>query len=134
MVKFSRGDFIKKKLSFLSYNKKYVVHHDRLSTPFLSGRPLEPRALEVNANLLENEQDSEKGTLPVRNPEEALMRTRSGRVVKSTRNKDFEYCFMLPCFNLSSLSVTSALGAHLQSTPLIFKALVAHLLLMPSTS
>ena len=69
-------------------------------------------ALELNANPQENEKDSENGTLPVGNPEEALMRTRSGRVVKSTRNKNFEYSFMLFSFNLSSPSVTSALGEH----------------------
>ena len=118
----------------LSSNRKYVVHHDRLSNPLLSGKPLKFRALEPNANPQKNEQDSEKGTLPVRDLEEALMRTRSGRTVKSTRNKDFEYSFMLPSFNLSCPSVTSSLGAHLQSTPLTLKALEAHLLLMPMTS
>ena len=118
----------------VSSNRKYVVHHDRLSNPLLSGKPLEPRALEVNANPQENEQDSEEGTLPVRNPDKALMRTRSGRTVKSTRKKDFDYSFILPSFNLSCPSVTSALGARLQSTPLTLKALEAHLLLMPSTS
>ena len=40
---------------------------------------------------------------------------------------------MLPSFNLSCPSVTSALGAHLQSTPLTSKALEAHLVLMAST-
>ena len=115
-------------------NRKYVVHHDLLSNPFLSGKPLEPRELELNANPQDNEQDLEKGTLPVRNPEEALMRTRSGRTVKSTRNNNFEYSFMLPSVNMSCPSVTSALGAHLQSTPLTSKALEAHLLLMLSTS
>ena len=78
--------------------------------------------------------DSEECTLPVQNPEEALMRTRSGRTVKSARNKDFEYSFMLPSFNPSCPSVTSALGAHFQSTPLTSKALEAQLLLMPMTS
>ena len=62
------------------------------------------------------------------------MRTLSGRTIKSTRNKNFEYSFMLSSFNLSCPSVTSALGAHLQSTLLTSKALEAHLLLMPSTS
>ena len=87
-------------LKELSSNRKYVVHHDRLSNPLLSDKPLEPSALKLNANPQENEKDSEEGTLPVRNPEEALMRTSSGRTVKSTINKDFEYSFMLPCFNL----------------------------------
>ena len=79
----------------LSSNRKYVVHHDRLSNPLLSGKSLEPTALDVNANSQENEQDSEEGTLPVLYPEEALMRTRSNRIFKSTKNKDFEYLFML---------------------------------------
>ena len=99
-------------------NRKYVVHHDCVSNPFFSGKPLESRALEANANQQENEQDSEEGTLPVRNPEEALNRTRSGHTVKSTRNKDFEYSFMLPSFNLSCPTVTSAIGAQLHSNPL----------------
>ena len=110
----------------ISSNRKYVVHHDRLSNPLLSDKPLEPRALEVNANPQENEHDPEEGTLPVRNPEEALMRTRSGSTVKSTRNKDFEYSFVLPSVTSSFPSVTSALGAHLQSTHLTSKALEAH--------
>ena len=110
------------------------MHHDRLSNPLLSGKPLEPRASEVNANIQENEQDFEEGTLPVLNPEKAIMRTRSGRTVKSTRNKTFEYSFMLISFDLSFPSVTSALGAHLQSTLLTSTAIEAHLLLMPSTS
>ena len=121
-------------LTELSSNRKYVVHHDRLSNPFLSDKPLEPRALELNENPQENEQNSEEGTLPVRHPDKSLMRTRSGRTVKSTRNKDFEYPFIFPSFNLSCPSVMSALGARLQSTPLTSKALEAHLLLMPSTS
>ena len=41
---------------------------------------------------------------------------------------------MLSSFNPSCPSVTSALGARLQSTPLTSKAIEAHLLLMPSTS
>ena len=40
-----------------SSNRKYVVHHVRLSNPLLSDKPLEPRLLEFNANPHENEQD-----------------------------------------------------------------------------
>ena len=76
-----------------------------MSNPLLSDKPLEPRALELNFNPQENELDSEEFSLPVWNPEEELMRTRSGRTVKSNRNKDFEYSFMLPSFNLSCPSV-----------------------------
>ena len=104
-------------LTELSSNRKYVVHHDRLSNPLLSDKPFEPRALELNANPQENEQDSQEGTLPVRNPEEALIRTRSGRTVKSTRNKDFDYLFMLFRLNLSCPSGMSAIAARVQSTP-----------------
>ena len=107
----------------LSSNRKYVGHHDRFSNLLLSDKPLDPRALKLNANPQENEQDSEECTLPVRNPEEALMRTRSGRTVKLTRNKDFDYLFVLPSLNLSCPSSMSALAARLQSTPLTSKAL-----------
>ena len=119
----------------LSSKRKYVVHHDRFSNPLHSDKPLKHRALEYNANPQENEQDSEEGTLPIRNFEDALMRTRSGRTVQSTRNKDyFEYSLMLSSFNLSCPSVMSAFGERNQSTTLSSKALEAHLLLMPSTS
>ena len=73
-----------------SSNRKYVGLNDRLLNSLRVDKLLEPRALEVIANPQENKQNSEEGTLPVRDPEEALMRTRSGRVDKSTRNKTFE--------------------------------------------
>ena len=71
-------------------DRKYVVHHDRLSNPLLSGKEFAPRELEANANPQENEQDPEEDFEPVVNPEEALIHTRSGRTVKSTKMKDFE--------------------------------------------
>ena len=115
-------------------NRKYIIHHDRFSNLLCSGKPLDPRALEVTANPHKKEQDSEEGKLPVRDHEKALMCTRSGRSVKLTKNKDFELLFMLLSFNLSCPSVTSSIGAHLQSTLWTLKALVAQLLLIPSTT
>ena len=95
-------------------------------------KPLKPRALKVNANPQKNEQDSEKDTLPERDPEKSLMSTSSSRIVKSTRNKNFKYLFMLPSLNMSSPSVASALRAHLHPNFLTSTALKAHLFLMPS--
>ena len=43
-----KGDVVT--LRELFSNRKYVVYYVRLSNPILSGRPLEPRALELNAN------------------------------------------------------------------------------------
>ena len=53
------------------------------------------------------------------------MRTPSGPVIKSTKTRDFKYSFLLSCYSILSLSIISALGAHLQSIPLTSKALVA---------
>ena len=80
----------------LSTGREYVTHHDRLSNPLLSGKETESREIESNANLRENEKEPEADQLPVGNPEEALMRTRVGRIVKPPRNPDFEYSFLLP--------------------------------------
>ena len=98
-------------------DRKYVIHHDRLSNPFLSGKEFAPRKLEANANPQENEQDPEEDFESVVNLEEALIRTRSGLTVKSTKMKSFEYNFMLPSYNVLSPSISSSLEIHLQSTP-----------------
>ena len=100
---------------------------------FSRAKSFSPRELESNANPQENEQDPKEDFEPVVNPEEALIRTRSGCTVKSTRKKDFEYNFMLPSYNVLSPSISSSLETHCQSTPLTSKALAAHLLLLPST-
>ena len=77
-------------LQEIDSDRKYVVHHDRLSNPLLSGKEFAARELEANSNFQENEQDPEEDFEPVVNPEEALIHTRSGRTVKSTKKKDFE--------------------------------------------
>ncbi len=41
-------------------DRKYIIHHDRLSNPLLSGTKFAPRELEANANPQENEQDPEE--------------------------------------------------------------------------
>ena len=92
------------------------------------------RVLENNANPQENEKYPEEDMLPVGNSEETLMRTRSGRVVKSTRNKDFEYSFILYCSHQSFPSIASSLKALLQSAPLNSDSLEAHLQISPSIS
>ena len=94
-------------------DRRYVIHYDCLSNPLLSGKEFAPRELEINANPQENEQDPEEEFEPVVNLEEALIRTRSGRTVKSTKTKDFEYNFMLPSYNVLSPSISSSLEGHL---------------------
>ena len=106
-------------LKELSSGCKYVTHNDRLSNPLLSGKDFAPREIESNSNPLENAQDPEEEQLPRGNPEEVLMRTRSGRVVKPPLNIDFEYSFVLPCatpvtspLSTSFVSCTSASVLH----------------------
>ena len=85
----------------LSSGREYITHHDRLSNPILSGKRLAPQVGTAeepsrNANPTENLEEPPEDDEPVANPEEALIRTRYGRVVKPRRDRDFEYVFMLP--------------------------------------
>ena len=119
-------------LKELSSGRKYVTHHDRLSNPFRSGKYSTPREIESNANPLENAREPEEDQLPRGNPEEILMRTRSGRVVKPPRNIDFEYLFVLPC----ATPITSSLSTSFVScsSAFVLHVLVAGSLQNPTTS
>ena len=100
---------------------EYNTHHDRLLNPLCSGKNGEPEPEpehEPNANPEENLKEPEENAEPVGDLEEALMRTRSGRVVRPRRNKDFDYkCVLIPfrpkqtstkpCFSDCSYSSTS---------------------------
>ena len=119
-------------LKALSSGRKYVTHNDRLSNPLLSVKDFALREIESNANPLENAREPEEDQLPRGDPEEVLMRTRSGRVVKPPRNIDFEYSYVIPCatqvtsfLSTSFVSCTSATVLHVS---------VAGLLQNPTTS
>jgi transposase InsO family protein len=116
----------------LATGREYVTHHDRLSNPLFSrgrdlpeakkpGLPQVP-AHEANANPQENLQEPEPDSMPVGNPEEALIRTRVGRVVKSRRDPEFDYSMCLPEssntseFNHSSISTSSLARSHMSSS------------------
>ena len=82
----------------LSTGRKYNTHHNRLSNPLFSGKKGEPELElehEPNTNPEKNLKEPEKDAEPVGDPEEALMRTRSGRVVRHRRNKDLYYTRVL---------------------------------------
>ena len=102
-------------LSEVSSCRKYVTHHDRLSNPLLFGKDSAPREIESNSNPLENAQEPNEDQLPRRNPEEVLMRTRSGRVKNHPHNIDFKYSFVLPCVT----PVISPLSTSLFHVPLL---------------
>ena len=101
--------------------REYNTRHDRLSNPLFFGNKGEPELEpehEPNANPEENLKEPEEDAEPVGDPEEALMRTRSGRVVRLRRNKDFDYTSVLipfrskqtstqTCFSDCSYSSTS---------------------------
>ena len=119
-------------LKELFSGRKYVTHQDRLSNPLLFGKDSGLMEIESNSNPLENAQKPKEDQLPRGNPEEVLMRTRSGCVVKPPRNIDFEYSFVLPCvtpvispLSTSFVSCTSASVLH---------ASVAESLQKPTTS
>ena len=105
----------------LSTGRKYNTHNDRLSNPLFSGKKGEPEPEpehEPNENPEENLKEPEEDAEPIGDPEEALMGTRSGRVVRPRRNKDFDYTGVLlqprftrtltqTCFSDCSYSSTS---------------------------
>ncbi len=95
------------KVRELSTGREYNTHHDRRSNPLFSGKKgeseLEPEH-EPNANPEENLKEPEEDAEPVGDPEEPLMRTRSGRVVRPRRNKDFDYTGVLIPFRSKQTS------------------------------
>ena len=96
-------------LKEMNSNRKIVVHHDRI----LSGKKFLSRELELTSNFQGDEQDPDWGTLLVRQLKEALMRTRRGPLIKSTKQKDFEYNYILPSYNELSPSISLSLEIHL---------------------
>ena len=78
----------------LSTGREYNTHHDRLSNPLFSGQKDLPETVpepEPNATLEENLKEPEENSEPLGNPEEVLMRTRSGRVARPRRDRNFDY-------------------------------------------
>ena len=71
---------------------------------------------EKNANPEENLKEPEEDSEPVNNPEEALMRTRSGRVVRPRRDKNFDYTGVLLQFGLIPTSNTTCLSTSVHSS------------------
>ena len=69
----------------------FQIHYFRGNT----GDPELDLQHEPNTNPEENLKEPEENAEPVGDPEEALMRTRSGRFVRHRRNKDFDYTGVL---------------------------------------
>ena len=90
-----------------STGREYNTHQDRLSNPLFSGKKGEPEPEpehEQNANPGGNLKKFEEDVEPIGDPEEAPMRTRSGRVVRPRRNKDFDYTGVLVPFRFKQTS------------------------------
>ena len=120
----------------LSTGREYKTHHDRLSNPLFSGQNLTARAPEADAmaardpgddamaarahetdaNPVENAREPEDDSKSNINPEEAIMRSRSGRVIRSTRDPKFEYHFMLPQRHVSVQSTSASPGTLVRSS------------------
>ena len=65
---------------------------------------------------LETAVEPDEDLAPVCNPDEALIQTRSGRIIKPFRRQEFDYSYMLSCFYLlGPSSFPASLEAHLQS-------------------
>ena len=86
----------------LSTGREYRTHHDRLSNPMLSKRNLGEigQVFEQNANPVENPLEPEEGAEPEGAPEEAFIRTRTGRVSRPPRDPNFDYSCMLPEYRM----------------------------------
>ena len=94
----------------LSSGREYITHHDRLSNPILSGKKCEIECepqREHNANPRENLREPEQDSEPRGNSEEALLRTRSGRVVRPTRREDFDYSGVISTLRNAQTSTSS---------------------------
>ena len=94
----------------LSTGREYNTHNDRLFNGLFSGQkglPETVRKHEPNANPEENLKEPEEDSDPVGNPEEALMRTRSGRVVRPRRDRNFDYTGVLLQFGFIPTSNTT---------------------------
>ena len=103
----------------LSSNRIYRIHHDRLSNPLFSNVSLKSVSGEIpeteNSVPLEEHVEPGEDLAPISNPDEALVRSRFGRVIKSTRRPDFDYVFMLPSTqSLPPSSSSSYLEGHSQ--------------------
>ena len=94
-------------LKELLTGREYVTHHDKLSNPLLSGEETESQKIESDANPRGNKKEPKANQSPVNNPEEALMRTRVGRIAKPPRNSNFKYFFLLPSYISASTSKTA---------------------------
>ena len=105
----------------LSTGREYSTHHDRLSNPLFSGKNEVARDHEPNANPEENAQEPEDDSPSKVNPEEVLIRTRTGRVSKPKRDPNFEYAFMFP-------SSTSAHSLLVPRAQMLISASRSHLM------
>ena len=93
-----------------STGRVYNIHHDRASNPVwvpTTGPGLAPSAVETHSNPIENETEISENSQPARNPEELLIRTRSGRVVKQRYDSDYEYSFPIVQVSLAKPAVTA---------------------------
>ena len=96
----------------LSTGREYNTHHDRLSNPLFSSKKGEPEPEpehEPNANPEKNLKEPEEDAESVGDPEKALMRMRSGRVVRPRRNKDYDHTGVLLQPRFTRTSTTTCL-------------------------
>ena len=108
----------------LSTNRIYQIHHDRDSNPLLTpsfdrgpaSDPIDsdPDPEPKDANPIENERAPGLNLEPASNPDNALIRTRSGRVSRPRRDPDYEYQLPLievplvpSCYSQSASSHTN---------------------------
>ena len=115
----------------LSTGRKYT-HNDRLSNSLFSGKTGEPEPEpehKPNAKPDKNLKEPEKHAEAFADLKEALMRTRSVRVVRPRGNKEFDYTGVLPLFRSKQTSKIRAFQmAHiLQPLFIQFQTLVVSL-------
>ena len=109
----------------LSTNRVYQIHHDRASNPLLTpsfnrapaSDPIDsnPDPEPKDANPIENEREPGEDLEPASNPDNALIRTRSGRVSRPYRDPDHEY--QLPLIEVSLVPLHNSPSALLHANP-----------------
>ncbi len=102
----------------LSTGREYNTHHDRLFNPLFSSQKDLYETVpehEPKANPEENLKEHEENSEPVGNPEKALMRTRSCRVVRPRRDRNFDYTEVLLQFGFIPISNTTCSSTSVNS-------------------
>ena len=105
----------------ISTGREYRTHHDRLSNPLFSkpDNQTSRKFLKFSNKMpipIENPEEPEEDSEPVAPPEEAFIRTRSGRASKPPRDPNFDYSFMFQRYRMRTSTQSQCVHANLDES------------------